>query len=232
MSEKKAYFKKKRRTFLCNHRKPTIYLPFYSNSSSNVSTGPVIPAVSPQVCCSAHRVADKEKPQGDLNLVKNGGFEVLDPGYHVFLNWYNRNNVVTFSSQAHEGVLAAMLSTAGPVDYGTGFLLQNVPALTGKRYQLTFFTRLLRSYGPLTDSQLRVNVYCTLSNTDLIGPIVIIDQEMSQTGYTMHFGTSDFAVPEGQSSLTVEFAVYRSTPKSVSESVQHWLVDSVSLLPV
>lgn len=218
---------------LNKRQKPVYYKTTYCASSCNYNVAPDPTTVNVQVCgCGSGSVvpsAVATRPSRGNNLIKNGGFEILDPGHLVFLNWYNRFDGVTASNQAHEGLLAAQLTTAGPVSYNTEFLLQNVPVQVGGRYQLTFFSRLLRTDGPLTDSQLRAGVYCTMTEVDLIGPIVILDSGVSQNSYTSHIGTMEFSVPAGQSSLTVEFSIYRSTSTSVSASVQHWLVDSVTL---
>ncbi len=172
-------------------------------------------------------------------LVKNGGFETFGV-FNLFADWSvgeaPSNIRISDSAIAHEGLGSLSFNSLVTNEIQDKFdrVFQNVAVNSGCFLVLSYATNFLQVGNDFDELAFRARVYYNgTTPTDLINIETLYSSAtLSRTGFDFHQKVSDVPVPEGVTTVTVEFQI-RITDRSSGDGAQQtiFLLDSVSLRP-
>jgi len=173
-------------------------------------------------------------------LIKNGGFEVINPDpLQVFSNWLQTTNKTTIavSKFPYEGESAAKFVSqeSSKPEYKTAQLFQNINVKPCCLYELSFAEDYFAcSQKAACKAKLTARVFFgdptnKANQTDLINVDIYKPNSLKTAGrgYSLHRITAEVAIPNNVSSATVEF---KFEVTDIGKTV--WRIDSVSVRPV
>jgi len=174
-------------------------------------------------------------------LVRNGGFEILGTFDQVFEHWTTGPQPsdirVDESGIAHEGISSMSFNSlpTDEVQFKSQRVFQNVAVEPGCFLVLSYATNFLQAGVDFDELSFRARVYYNGTRpTDIINiETRYASAILAGTGFDFHQKVSDVPVPEGNTTLTVEFQIrIRDRAGVTGDELTVFLLDSVSLRPV
>lgn len=174
-------------------------------------------------------------------LVKNGGFEILGAFDEVFADWIvgpQPSDIrVDESGIAHEGITSLSFNSlpTDEVQFKSQRVFQNVAVEPGCFLVLSYATNFLQAGVDFDELSFRARVYYNGARpTDIINIETRYGSaDLAGTGFDFHQKVSDVPVPEGNTTLTVEFQIrIRDRAGIMRDQLTFFLLDNASLRPV
>lgn len=172
-------------------------------------------------------------------LIRNGGFEVFG-AFNLFADWSiggSSNIRIGDSGIAHEGSGSLSFNSLVTDEIQDKFerIFQNVAVEPGCFLVLSYATNFLQAGVDFRELAFRARVYYNGTRpTDIINIETLYNSDfLAGTGFDFHQKVSDVPVPEGNTTLTVEFQIrIRDRAGVTGDELTVFLLDSVSLRPV